>query len=154
MKIEFFTHLTKDNIGIRLLLKLLCNKGSASFNFKKGLVVIQDFSSDKADEILNVISENFEIISLEFNQGSKFKLKNDEKALQNKKSKIREDISRSPRSLVSQVKEYILNEKVFSLSQLRAAFPQANFATLRAYVNDMKGENILVELERGKYALR
>ena len=55
---------------------------------------------------------------------------------------------------MSQVQAYILKEKVFTLTMLREAFPNTNFATLRAYVNDMKQDNILVELELGKYAVR
>lgn len=154
MKLEFTAQLKKDNNGIDELLKLCVRKGKLSFDFKKGKVVIEDFSSEKIDSILSIIRENFDIISLNLNNEKKFKLRNDEKELQLKKKKVVEDIAKKPTTITSKVKDYILREKVFTLTQLREAFPKTNFATLRAYVNDMKNDNILLELERGKYAVR
>ena len=46
-------------------------------------------------------------------------LLNDEKELQAKKKKLSESIAKKPTTIVSQVQNYILQEKVFTLTQLR-----------------------------------
>lgn len=154
MNIKITTTLQKENDGIRELLKLIGVKESLSFDFKKGIILIENLTSGKVDILFNTISNFFEIKSLEVNTEKKFKIRNDEKALQSKKAKIEADIKKKPTTIISKVQAYILKEKVFTLTQLREAFPKTNFATLRAYVNDMKHENLLVELERGKYSIR
>ena len=154
MKIEINAPLTIDNRGIEELLKLVGRKGRIFLEFKKGKIIIEDLPSEKIDRILSILRENFDITSLDLNNEKKFKLRNDEKQLQSKKKKIAEDIAKKPTTIVSQVKQYILREKVFSLTQLRESFPKTNFATLRSYVNDMKNEQIIVEIERGKYSVR
>ena len=136
------------------MLKLCVRKGKLSFDFKKDKVTIEDFSSDKIDNILSIIREHFDITSLDLNNEKKFKLRNNEKQLQDKKNKIADDIKRKPTTIVSKVRNYILTEKVFTLTQLREEFPKTNFATLRSYVNDMKNEEIIVEIEKGKYSVR
>lgn len=154
MKFEFTAQLKKDNKGIDELLKLVAKKGKLSLDFKKGKVIIEDYPSEKIDNMLSIIRDYFDITSLNLNSERKFKLRNDEKELQAKKKKLSESIAKKPTTIVSQVQNYILQEKVFTLTQLREEFPKTNFATLRSYVNDMKKENLIVELERGKYSLR
>ncbi len=154
MKLEFVTTIQKENKGIAELLKLLGKKSRLSFDFKKGKVIIEDFSNDKIDEVLSIIQNNFDITTLVVNSEKKFKIKNDEKEVQLKKKNIKSNISKKPNTILSQVQAYILKEKVFTLTMLREAFPKTNFATLRAYVNDMKQDNVLIELELGKYAVR
>lgn len=153
MNIEFTTQLKKENPGILRLLKLLGKKSKLSFDFKKGKVIIENCSNDKVDEIISIIQNSFDILILEINKDTKYKIRNDEKEIQLKKKEIADDIKRKS-SLSAKVKGYILKEKVITLTGLREAFPKANFGTLRSYVNDMKNDNILIELERGKYAVR
>ena len=153
MKIEFTAPLHKNNSGISELLKLLGKKSKLSFDFKKGKVTIENFSNDKIDEIISIIQNSFDILILEINKDTKYKIRNDEKEIQLKKKEIADDIKKKS-SLSAKVKGYILKEKVITLTGLREAFPKANFATLRSYVNDMKKDSILIELDRGKYAVR
>jgi len=154
MKIEFNAKLEKNNKGIDELLKLLARKGRISFDFKKGKGVIEDFSVDKLDDILSIIRENFDITSLNLNNEKKFKIRNDEKELQANKKKMKEEIKEKPDSIKSKVRAAVLKSKVFTLTQLRETLSDTDFGTIRAYVNDMKNENIIVEIERGKYAVR
>ena len=154
MRLEFNSTIEKDNEGIDELIKLLIKKGRVQFDFKKGNVVIEDFSKESLDTILSIIRRHFEPTSISLNNEKKFKIRNDEKELATKKNKLQEKIQKEPKTIASKVKKYILEEKVFTLTQLRGAFPSTNFGTLRAYVNDLKNDNIIVELERGKYALR
>lgn len=154
MKLEFTSTLKKENVGIAELLKFLGKKSKLSFDFKKGKVTIENFSNDKIEDILSIIQNNFDILTLEVNNEKKYKIRNDEKDIQAKKKNIKSNISKKPSTIMSQVQAYILKEKVFTLTMLRETFPNTNFATLRAYVNDLKQENILIELERGKYAVR
>jgi len=154
MKLEFIATSTKNNKGVNELFKLVAKKGSISCDFKKNKICIENFPCEKIDNILSIIQDNFDTLSLELNNEKKYKLRNTEKDLQNKKKELVEAINKKPTSLSSKVKSFILNERVFTLTGLREAFPKANFATLRAYVNDMKNENIITELDRGKYAVR
>ena len=154
MKLEFIATSTKNNKGINELFKLLAKKGTISCDFKKNKICIENFPCEKIDTILLIIQENFDTLSLELNNDKKYKLRNDEKDLQHKKKELVEAINKKPTSISSKVKSFILDEKVFTLTMLREAFPKANFATLRSYVNDMKNEKIITELERGKYAVR
>jgi len=154
MRLEFNSKLSKENEGIDELFKLLLKKGRIFFDFKKGNVIIEDFSSENLDTILSIIRNHFDPTSISLNDEKKFKIRNDEKALAEKKKKLQSEIEHGSGSLASQVKKYIFEEKVFSLTDLRKAFPTKKFSTLRAYVNDLKQDNIIVEIERGKYALR
>lgn len=144
----------KNNKGIDELLKLLARKGRINFDLKKGKVIIEDFSSDKIDTILLIIRENFDITSLDLNNEKKFKIRNDEKEVQESKKKIKQEIKEKPESIKSKVRAAVLKSKVFTLTQLREVLPNTDFGTIRSYVNDMKNENIIVEIERGKYAVR
>lgn len=154
MKLEFNSKFEKDNEGIDELIKLLIKKGRVQFDFKKGTVIIEDFPKENLDIILSIIRKHFEPTSISLNHEQKFKIRNDEKELVEKKKKLNEEILKKPTSISSMVKNHILHEKVFTLTSLREVFPSINFGTLRAYVNDLKKDNIIVELERGKYALR
>jgi len=154
MRLEFNSKFNKDNEGINKLIQLLQKKGRIQFDFKKGNVVIEDFSSENLDTILSIIKNHFDPTSLSLNNEKKFKIRNDEKELSEKKKKMNKEISEKPTSICSMVKNHILHEKVFTLTSLREAFPTVKFGTLRTYVNDLKNDNIIVELERGKYALR
>lgn len=154
MKIEITTTLTMNNPGVTELIKLADKKGKLSFDFKKGKIIIDDISYSKIDNILKIIRESFEISNMEINNEKKFKIRNDEKELQHKKQSIMKVIEKKPSIIRAQVSGYVFKEKVFTLTQLRETFPKTNFATLRAYVNDLKQENLIVELERGKYSIR
>lgn len=154
MKLEFNAKFEKDNEGIDELIKLLIKKGRIQFDFKKGNVVIEDFPKENLDIILSIIRRHFEPTAISLNHEQKFKIRNDEKELAEKKRKLHEDAMQKPTSTVSKVRKHILETKVFTLTSLREAFPTTNFGTLRAYVNDLKNDNLIVELERGKYALR
>lgn len=154
MRLEFNSKLDKENEGINELFKLLLKKGRVQFDFKKGNVVIEDFSAENLDTILSIVRKNFDPTAISLNNEKNFKIRNDEKELTEKKKKLQEKIEKEPQSIASKVKKYIFEEKTFSLISLRQAFPTTNFGTLRAYVNDLKQDNIIVEIERGKYALR
>lgn len=154
MKIEFSAKFEKNNKGIDELLKLLARKGRINFDLKKGKVIIEDFSSDKIDTILLIIRENFDITTLDLNNEKKFKIRNDEKELSANKKKMQQEIKEKPDSIKSKVRAAILKSKVFTLTQLRETFPDTDFGTIRSYVNDMKKENIIVEIDKGKYAVR
>ena len=154
MRIEFNAKFEKNNKGIDELFKLLARKGRINFELKKGKVIIEDFSSDKIDSILLIIRENFDITSLDLNNEKKLKIRNDEKALQISKKKIKEEIKEKPDSIKSKVRAAIFKFKVFTLTQLRETLSDTDFGTIRSYVNDMKKDNIIVEIERGKYAVR
>lgn len=154
MKIEISACLSKDSKGIGELLKLIGKKEKLTMDFKRGKISLDNFPIEKIDFLLSIISNFFDITSLEVNNEKKYKIRNDEKDLQSKKQKIAEAIKKKPTTIVSKVHAYVLKEKVFTLTQLREAFPEANYATLRGYVNDMKKDNILIELERGKYSIR
>lgn len=154
MKFEITTKFSPDNAGIDALIKLVDKKGKLSFDFKKGKIIIDDISASKSDDVLKIIRSYFEISNMEINNEKKYKIKNDEKELQLKKQKIQKEIKEKPSTIMSQVKAYIFKEKVFTLTKLREAFPKTNFATLRSYVNNLKQEHLIVELERGKYSIR
>lgn len=154
MRIEFSAPIEKNNPGIEEIINLVAKKGVVLFDFKKGNAVIEDFQKDKLSELLLIIRKNFDIHSLSLNKQQKFKLRNDEKELGIKKDKLKEEIEKKPNTISSKVQDYILKEKVFTLTSLRTAFPTVNFTTLRSYVNRMKNEDVIIELERGKYAVR
>lgn len=154
MKINICASLENGNKGINELLKLVEKKEKLTLDFKKGKISLDNFPNQKIDTLLFIISTFFNVTSLDVNTETKYKIRNDEKALKNKKEEIAENIKKKPTTIVSKVQAYILKEKVFTLTQLREAFPKTNFATLRAYVNDMKKDNIIVELDRGKYSVR
>lgn len=154
MKIEIATQLTLGNIGINKLIKLAEKKGNVAFDFRKGKITFVDFPIAKLDDLLNIVNEFFEISNLEISNSTKFKIRNDEKELTIKKQQIKEEIKKKPTTILSQVRAYVFKEKVFTLTQLRQTFPNTNFATLRSYVNDLKQEHLIVELEKGKYSIR
>jgi len=154
MKIELSTKLSISNPGIEQLAKLIEKNGKISFDFKKGKIIIDDVSSSIMETIFENLRTFFDISHLEITSQKKFKIRNDEKALAVKKEQIKQEISKKPSSISSQVKAYILAEKVFTLTKLRKDFPNTNFGTLRSYVNHMKKDNIIVEIEKGKYSVR
>ena len=154
MNIQITTELKQGQSGIEKLTKFIEKKGRIYIDFKKGKILMEGISNSHSNDILAILWQHFHITSIDLSNEKKFKIRNDEKELQSKKEQIKKDISKKPSSIASKVKSFILTEKVFTLTHLREQFPNANFATLRSYVNQMKKENIIVELERGKYSVR
>ena len=154
MRLEFTGKFQKDNEGIKELLQILTPNGRMRIDFKKGSIYIENFPSDKINDIMSIIITNFEITEFSLNHEQVFKIRNDEKVLKNKKEKLKEKLNEKPSSIVSQIHNYIFETKVFSLTDIRTTFPKVNFGTIRSYVNNLKHENIIVEIERGKYAVR
>lgn len=144
-----------QGIIFKKIIKLIAPKGRMHVETRKNgfNIMVSDFPRDALDEIFTILEENFEIISMDLNANPKFKIRNDEKELKIKKDRLQQDIAKK-NTIVAKIKKYIFESKVFSLREIREAFPDVNFGTIRAYVNDMKMENLIVEIERGKYALR
>ena len=78
---------------------------------------------------------------------------NEEKIIQQKKGEMIEELKKNPKTLNSKVKNFILKEKVFTLVDLKKAFPKNNEASLRSCVNLLKKEGLLHERRPGKYCL-
>lgn len=154
MQIHITTELKQNCKGVEKLISFFEKKGNLSLDFKKGKIIIEDLERSKLEDLLQIIWQHFFVISFEVKNETKFKLQTNEKELNAKKEKIHQEIKKKPSTLSSKVKEYVFKEKVFTLTHLRKAFPDSNFATLRSYVNDMKKDQILIELERGKYCVR
>jgi len=154
MNIQITTELKQGHSGIEKLTKFIEKKGRIYYDFKKGKIIMEDVSNSHANDILAILWQHFHVTSIDLSNVKKFKIRNDERDLQSKKEQIKKDIAKKPSTIASKVKTFILNEKVFTLTQLREKFPKTNYATLRSYVNHMKKDNIIVELERGKYSVR
>lgn len=144
---------SKENEGVDRLMELV-PRARVHIDFKKFIITVEDFQKDKLSEISTLIRNNFEIETLDLNAEKQFKIMKKEAELLDSKEKLKEKITKKPTSIRSQIQSYILEEKVFSLTDLREKFPDANFGTIRAYVKDMNKNEIITQIERGKYVVR
>ena len=144
---------SQENEGVDRLMELV-PRARVHIDFKKFIITVEDFQKDKLSEISTLIRNNFEIETLDLNSEKQFKLRKTEIELSSEKEKLKKEIASKPTSIKSRIQKYIFDEKVFSLTDLRKEFPDVLFSTIRSYVNDMYTDEIIVQLERGKYALR
>lgn len=144
---------SQENEGIDRLMKLV-PRARVHIDFKKFIITVEDFQKDKLSEISTLIRNNFEIEMLDLNAEKQFKLRKTEIELLAGKEKLEKEINKNPTSLRSMVRSYILKAKVFSLTDLRKEFPNAHFGTIRSYVQDMNNNEIITQVERGKYMVR
>ena len=144
---------SQENEGIDRLMELV-PRARVHIDFKKFIITVEDFQKDKISEISTLIRNNFEVETLDLNAEKQFKLRKTEIELSSEKEKLKKEIASKPTSIKSRIQTYIFDEKVFSLTDLRKAFPDVQFGTIRSYVNNMFTNEIIVQLERGKYALR
>ncbi len=144
---------SQENEGVDRLMELV-PRARVHIDFKKFIITVEDFQKDKLSEISTLIRNNFEIETLDLNAEKQFKLRKTEIELSSEKEKLKKEIASKPTSIKSRIQTYIFDEKVFSLTDLRKKFPDVQFGTIRSYVNNMFTDEIIVQLERGKYALR
>ena len=144
---------SQENEGVDRLMELV-PRARVHIDFKKFIITVEDFQKDKLSEISTLIRNNFEIETLDLNSEKQFKLRKTEIELSSEKERLKKEIAMKPTSIRSRIQTYIFDEKVFSLTDLRKEFPDVRFSTIRSYVNDMYTDEIIVQLERGKYALR
>ena len=144
---------SQENEGVDRLMELV-PRARVHIDFKKFIITVEDFQKDKLSEISTLIRNNFEIETLDLNAEKQFKLRKTEIELSSEKEKLKKEIASKPTSIKSRIQTYIFDEKVFSLTDLRKEFPDVRFSTIRSYVNDMFTDEIIVQLERGKYVLR
>ena len=85
---------------------------------------------------------------------TQFKILKSEKEIMEKKEEIKNKIIANPDSMYSKVVSSIFRRVRFSLYELREEFPKYNYATIRNYVNTLKKEGVIVELDRGKYVVK
>lgn len=144
---------SQENEGVDRLMELV-PRARVHIDFKKFIITVEDFQKDKLSEISTLIRNNFEVETLDLNAEKQFKLRKTEIELSSEKEKLKKEIASKPTSIKSRIQTYIFDEKVFSLTDLRKKFPDVQFGTIRSYVNNMFTDEIIVQLERGKYALR
>ena len=82
---------------------------------------------------------------------SKPKIKNSEKEIAKKKQEIMDKITKNPDTLFAKVVSSIFRRIRFTLHDLNEEFSEENPATIRSYVNSLKKDGLLQELDRGKY---
>lgn len=144
---------SQENEGVNSLMELV-PRARVHIDFKKFVITVEDFQKDKLSEISMLIRNNFEIETLDLNSEKQFKLRKTEMELLDSKEKLKKEIAKKPTSIRSKVQSYILETKVFSLTDLRKEFPDVNFGTIRSYVKDMNKDEIIAQIERGKYVVR
>lgn len=145
--------LKKDDKGIDALIKAVAPKGRALIDLKKKLIIVENFSKDNLEKILCIINIHFDYASIELNGEKKFKIPNEEKIIEQKKGEMVDEIKNNPKTLTSKVKQFIMEEKVFTLVDLKKKFPKNNEASIRACVNQIKKDGLLHEIRPGKYCL-
>lgn len=145
--------LKKENKGLEALIKVVAPSGRTLIDLKKKLIIVENFPKASLEKILLIIKLNFDFNTIELNGEKKFKIPNEEKIIEQKKGEMVEEIKKSPKSLTSKVKQFILEEKVFTLVDLKKKFPKNNEGSLRSCVNNMKKEGLLHEIRPGKYCL-
>lgn len=144
---------SQENEGVDRLMELV-PRARVHIDFKKFIITVEDFQKDKLSEISTLIRNNFEIETFDLNSEKQFKLRKTEIELSAEKEKLKKEIAMKPTSIRSRIQGYILNAKVFSLTDLRKGFPDVNFGTIRSYVQDMNNDEIITQIERGKYVVR
>ena len=85
---------------------------------------------------------------------TQFKILKSEKEILEKKEEIKNKIVAKPDSMYSIVVSSIFRRVRFSLYELREEFPKYNYATIRNYVNTLKKEGLITEIDRGKYVVK
>lgn len=154
MQLEFKVKLTlQKGTEIAKLLALVAPKTRFHIDLKKGYILVSDFSKELSERIIDIVEKTAdEIQSIDLNSEKNFKLMKDEKLISQKKEKVLQQL-KNTESFSLIVKKSIFERKVFTLTDLREEFPNANFATIRSYVNDLKKDGLIVEISRGKYAV-
>lgn len=120
---------------------------------------IRDLTEENEKRIVSLVEKLYKKTKVTTNvktpqKPAKPKILNSEKEIQKKKNEILFKIKEKPDTVYAKIINSIFRRIRFTLQELREEFPNENFGTIRSYVNGLKLEGLLIEMDRGKYVLK
>lgn len=122
-------------------------------------ITIGDLTEENTKRIVSLVKELSKTTKTTTNvqtqkkqtKKSKPKIKNSEKEIAKNKQEIMARITKNPDTLFAKVASSIFRRIRFTLRELNEEFSEENSATIRSYVNELKKDGLLQEMDRGKY---